>query len=299
MPINASPHYLKAEAEYLQTQGKEQKIKALKKMISLAPKHKSAENLLKQLRTRLAKLKYSTEKEARAKKGHKEGIKKEDMQATIIGFTNTGKSFLLKKLTNAKPKSSKLKFETKKPLVGMMPFGGTQIQLIENPAIDSENYDTGITNSADTLLILITEIEQIKEIGRELENATKKRIILFNNINKKDKRKIEATLKSKKYNFVILDYFSKEELEELKSKLFITFKKIRIYTKEPHKEPDWEKPIVLEEGATIKRAAEKLLKKGIKLKSAKVTGPSSKFPNQEVGQEHVLKDKDVVEFKTA
>ena len=55
MPINAHPDYIAAEQEYLQAETKEQKIKCLKKMIALAPKHKGAENLNSQLKKRLAK----------------------------------------------------------------------------------------------------------------------------------------------------------------------------------------------------------------------------------------------------
>ena len=65
MPINAHPEYLAAEREYLAAQTTEQKIVKLKKMIAVAPKHKGAENLLKQLKTRLKKLKYSKEKESK------------------------------------------------------------------------------------------------------------------------------------------------------------------------------------------------------------------------------------------
>jgi hypothetical protein len=39
MPINASPHFEKAQVEYEQAKTTEQKIKFLKKMITLAPKH--------------------------------------------------------------------------------------------------------------------------------------------------------------------------------------------------------------------------------------------------------------------
>ena len=92
MPINAHPEYLAAENEYLAAQTTEQKILKLKKMIAVAPKHKGAENLLKQLKTRLKKLKYSKEKETKQSKHKGEGIKKEDMQAIIIGLTNSGKS---------------------------------------------------------------------------------------------------------------------------------------------------------------------------------------------------------------
>jgi ribosome-interacting GTPase 1 len=34
-----------------------------------------------------------------------------------------------------------------------------------------------------------------------------------------------------------------------------------------------------------------------KFKFATITGPSSKFPNQMVGLDHILKDEDIVELK--
>ena len=55
MPINAHPEYLAAEKEYHSAYTLEEKIEKLKKMIALAPKHKGAENLRKQLKTRLKK----------------------------------------------------------------------------------------------------------------------------------------------------------------------------------------------------------------------------------------------------
>lgn len=39
MPINASPYFERAQAEYEAAQKIEQKIKCLKKMMGLAPKH--------------------------------------------------------------------------------------------------------------------------------------------------------------------------------------------------------------------------------------------------------------------
>ena len=55
MPVNASPEYGHAEKEYHLAKTTEEKIEKLKKMLSVAPKHKSSENLIKQLRTRLKK----------------------------------------------------------------------------------------------------------------------------------------------------------------------------------------------------------------------------------------------------
>lgn len=298
MPINASPYFERAQAEYEQAPTTEQKIRCLKKMITLAPKHKGSENLLKQLRTRLKKLKYTKEKEDKSGKRTSVGIKKDDMQMVIIGKANSGKSTLITILTNAKPEKSEIKFTTKQPEIGMMDYASTQIQIIENPAIESDYYDRGITNTADTILIIVDTLEQISEIEKTLEKSRGKRIIVFNNKNNLDRRKLSAILSSKKYNFVLLDLGIKESIEELKEKIFRSFDKIRVYTKEPGKEKS-QKPIILKPESTIRDVAEKILKGFSKnVKDTKIWGPSSKFPGQKVGFRHKLKDLDVVEFKT-
>ena len=294
MPINASPHFDRAQAEHESAVGTEAKIRTLKKMITLAPKHKGAENLLKQLKTRLKKLKYASEKESKKAGSTQRGIKKHDMQAVIVGKTNSGKSSLLSILTNAEPKISENKFTTISPIIGMMNHAGTQIQLIEVPAIESEYYNKGLVNTADTVLVLVNKIEEIEEILEKTKNSSGKKIIVFNNKNNLDKRKISETLKSKKYNFVILS----KNLEELKETLFQSFDKIRIYTKEPGKEKS-PKPIIMKPNSTLKDIAEKILHGFSKnVKETRIWGPSSKFPGQKIGLKHKLKDLDVVEFKT-
>ncbi len=301
MPINAHPDFLAAEGEYNGAETKEQKIRALKKMISLCPSHKGAENLRAQLKKRLAKLKYTKEKEIKKTRGGKEGIKKEDMQVVIIGKTNSGKSSLLRLLTNASPEISPIEFATKFPIIGMMPYAGTQIQLIENPAIDSEYYDKGISHTTDTILILVDKLEDIKELLELTKNYPGKKIIAFNKIdllNENEKRRLEANLKSKRYDFILISAKTSENIEELKEKVFQTFEKIRVFTKEPGKEKS-PRPIILNPRATLKNVAEKILKGFSKnIRQTKIWGPSSKFPGQIVGLNHELKDLDVVEFKT-
>ena len=302
MPINAHPDYIAAEKEYHLAQTPEQKIEKLKKMISLAPKHKGAENLRAQLRGRLKKFKEQAIKSKKIGKSTKTGIKKEDMQVVIIGMTNTGKSSLLSLLTNAKPEIASHNFTTKKPIPGMMEHHQTNIQLIEIPAIESEYYDKGLVNTADTVLILITDLKQIKNIEKELSHARGKKLLVFNKIdelNENEKTKLSATLSSKKYNFVLISAKNQEGIPELKDKIFQSFDKIRIYTKEPGKEKT-DKPIVFEPDAIVKDVAEKILKGfSNKIKETKIWGPSSKFPGQKVGLQHELKDLDVVEFKTS
>ncbi len=302
MPINASPHFEKAQAEYEQAQTTEQKIRYLKKMITLAPKHKGAENLRAQLKRRLSKLKYTKEKESKKAGSTKKGIRKEEMQAVIVGESSSGKSWLLKKITNANPKLKENLFEeftTKKLELGIMKFCGANVQIIENPAIDSNYYDKGLTNTTDTIIITVTSYEQIERILKKLPD--KKKIIVYNNFVDKlpeQKRKIKARLETEKYDYVMIEPETLEGIEKLKEKIFKSFNKMRVYTKEPGKEKS-EKPIILPPDSTIKDVAEKILHGfSDKIKQTKIWGPSSKFPGQKVGLKHKLKDLDVVEFKT-
>jgi ribosome-interacting GTPase 1 len=301
MPINAHPEFTAAEGEYLKARTAEEKIEKLKKMISYAPAHKGGENLRAQLKTRLKKLLEQKDKSKKSGKSSKVGIKKENMQAVIIGKTNSGKSSLLNSLTNARSEISYATFSTTLPKIGMMHHDSASIQIIENPAVESEYYDRGLTHTTDTLLILINSLEDIKEIEGFIGDSDKKRIIIFNKsdlLNENEKRRIRSTLQSKKYNFVIVSSLAGEGLEELKEKLFESFERLRIYTKEPGKEKS-KRPIILEPGATAMDVAEKILKGfSQKVKETKIWGPSSKFSGQIVGLNHKLKDLDVIEFKT-
>lgn len=299
MPVNVTPEYAKAEKAHLEAKTIEEKIETLQKLISEAPKHKGGENLRAQLRTRYKKLLEKQDKTKKSKRGGKTGIKKEDMQAVIIGKTNSGKSSLLNALTNNSPEIAEYEFTTKTPQIGMMKHSGVQIQVIENPAINSEYFDKGIINTADTILILINSLNDIQDIEPFLSKSIGKRIIIYNSKAKENLRKIEETLKSKKINFIFFNPKENQNKEEIKEKIFKSFDKIRIYTKEPGKEPKKERPLILEPDSTVKEVAEKILHGfSDKVKETKIWGPSSKFGGQIVGLNHKLKDLDVVEFKT-
>ena len=303
---NQSPQYQKAEAMFLLSKSNEEKLRWLEEMIRQCPKHKSSEKMLANLKTRYVKLKEKIETlKKSSKRAGKSGIKKEEMQAVIIGFTNSGKSSLLSALTNAAPIVSPHDFTTKQPIVGMMPFSGIQIQIVEVPAIESEYYDKGIVNSADSIILLVNSLDEIDKINNETSFLQQKKIIAFNNKNNLDERKVEATLKSKRLDYVLINLKMGLDEEEnynmglLKEKIFQSFNKIRVYTKNPAQKAHSDKPLILNKGSTVKDVAEKILHGFSKhVKETFVTGPSSKFPHQKVGITHALKDMDIVEFKT-
>ena len=295
---NQSPFFQRAEQEYLVAETKEQKLIALKKMISLAPAHKGAENLRKQLRRRLAKLKYTNEKQAKAGKSKKQGIKKSEMQCILVGIPNTGKSSIFNLLTNQKTKTTPTPFTTYNPKLGTIDFEDLKIQLIDIPPFP--NQDTGMINSTDTLLITIDNLNQIETTIKHLEKSNAKKIFIFNKVdllNEQEKRKINATLKSKKLNFILFSTVNPQNLEELKKIILRSFPIIRVYTKEPRK-PATKTPMILKQNSTVEDVAEKILKgMSKKIKKTRIWGPSSKFAGQPVGLEHVLKDKDTIELQ--
>jgi len=301
MPTNTTYEYLAAEQKFLLAQTDEEKLLALEEMLRTMPKHKGAENLRANLRARYKKLKEKLE--VRKKKtGKKFSIKKGEMQVTLVGLTNSGKSSILKALTNANPEIASYGFTTKEPQVGILNYENCQIQIVDLPPIGSENFDTGIINTSDTALIVVEKIHEIPEVEKVLTKFRGKRIVVFNKIDLYDedtKRKINETLKSKKYNFVTISCKTGENLDELKEKIFKSFDKIRVYTKSPdEKNPDNE-PIIMPPDSTIEDVAKIIFKGKIDIiKKIRIWGPSSKFSGQEVGLKHQLKDKDIVEFLT-
>ncbi len=302
MPINAHPEYLNAEKKFHSSQTDEEKLKALEEMIKFVPKHKGAEALRKNIKTRYKKLKQELTIKKK-KSSSKKGIKKAKMQAVLVGLTNSGKSSILKSLTNAEPKIASYGFTTTEPEIGTLSHKGYYIQLIELPPISSETFDRGIANNTDTLLIVVEKIHEIEEIFKSINKSEIKKIIIFNKIDLHDentKRKISETLKSKKYNFVLTSTITNEGIEELKNKITDSFEVIRVYTRHPgKKEKNQDLPVILSPKSTLEDVAEKILHGySKKVKFAKITGPSCKFPKQQVGLKHIVKDKDIVEFVT-
>jgi len=298
---NQSPQYKKVESEYLQAQTDEDRIYWLQEMIKECPKHKSSEKMLAQLKTRLKKLKEKIEKAKKSKKSGKPGIKKHDMQVALIGLANSGKSSILNQLTNANSKVSEIRFTTKYPIQGIMDYEGVQIQIIDLPGIESEYFDSGIANTADILLIIVDKLGDIEKVMQKISLTHGKKIISFNKsdkLNENEKRKISETLKSRKLNFIIISSETKEGLSELKERIFKSFDIARIYLKEPGKNPS-NKPLIVRPNTPILGVANKISHELAKtIKEVRIWGPSSKFPNQKVGLNHLVKDKDIVEFKT-
>ncbi|WP_122090001.1 OBG GTPase family GTP-binding protein [Halalkalicoccus subterraneus] len=95
-------------------------------------------------------------------------------------------------------------------------------------------------------------------------------------------------------------FISAEEergLDGLKERIWQTLGLMRIYMDKPGRGVDYEEPLILEEGSDIEDAMEKLGGEfEERFRFARVSGPSAKHDEQQVGTDHELADEDVVKF---
>ena len=123
--------------------------------------------------------------------------------------------------------------------------------------------------------------------------------VALNKIDTVDKRKMESVKKEieTRTGMRVTPISAKMagNIEDLKGTVFAGLELIRIYLKPRDGEPDFDKPLVLNKGATVIDVVRKINTKLVKsIKYALISGPSSKFSNQRVGREHKVLDKDVV-----
>lgn len=282
MPTNVHPEYQKAEKEYLLAETLPEKIKALQNMLSKLNRHKGTENLEREIKQRIAKYKTLLEKEKLARKGKGGGlnIKKEGAaQVVLVGKTNSGKSFLLSKITNATPLIAEYEFTTKVPEVGTMLVNEVPIQVVEVPAI-IENFlekekgpmFLGIIRGSDLIVILADEKKDEKFVEEELK---------------------KAGIKGKK---IVVK--KKEDYFHIKNKIWQSLDLIFVFTKTPGKEKDYP-PIALKKGASVRELALNVHKDFVKkFNFAKVWGKSAKHAGMKCGLKHILQSGDVVELHT-
>ncbi len=296
MPANVTPQFKKAQAEFLAAKTLEEKIEKLKNMISLAPKHKGSENLLANLKTRLAKLKQELQRQKKVKKHKTAGIKKEgDAQITLLGYTNSGKFLLLSKLTNVTPLISKFFYTTKKPEQGMFNIRAL-IQVLDLPSLkdnEDDNEALSYANNSDLILIVVCSVDEIKKILKKLKN--KNILIVINKINILDSSNINK-IKKEFSGAIEISALKSKGLDLLKQKIFSSLNIILVYTKQPGHEPE-KKPIVLKKGSCVEDFAIKIHKDFVKdFKFAKIwRQKQDKFQFQRVGLKYALKDEDIVE----
>ncbi|MBI4158701.1 TGS domain-containing protein [Candidatus Woesearchaeota archaeon] len=283
MTVNPGIEYQLAEDDFRAASTPAEKLQALQKMWATVPRHKSSEGLQQQIKQKIAKYKELTKKEKSSKKGSRASLslKKEGSATiTLIGAPNSGKSTLLKQLTNANPLIADYPFTTLKPEIGILNYKGIRLQIVEIPAI-VENFEK--TEKGPTYLSILRMSEMI--------------VLLIEK--KDDLRLLKGELEKNDIHNKTLIIKKGDNAEKIKDKIWDSLGLIKVFTKQPGKKADYP-PIALKKGATVRDLAEYIHKDFIrKFKYAKVWGNSAKFKAQTFGLDHGLEDNDVVEFHTA
>jgi ribosome-interacting GTPase 1 len=328
MPTNLPPEAQEAERIYRAATTPDEKISALEEFIRLIPKHKGTDHLRADLRRKLSKLKASAE-QARKKLGKRESaffIDREGSgQVALVGMTNVGRSALVTALTNASPEVSESPYCTWTPTPGMMLVGGVQIQLIDTPPLNRDFVEPELMNllrRVDLLLVVvdlqthpIQQLEEAVDILQEhrivpcrlRDQCEDERRIIFKPtlvvVNKNDDEETDEVfeifceLLEDDWPMLPVSATTGRNLDRLKKAVFDRLDLIRVYSKPPGQEPNYDAPFVMKSGGTVGEFARKVHQDFYhNLKSARVWG-SGVFDGQMVGREHVLNDEDVVELR--
>ncbi len=317
MPANLTPQYLEAEKRFRNAKTTEEKIVYLQEMLALIPKHKGTEKLQAEIKSRLSKLRKEQNQKSQTRRAVWYHIEKQGAgQVAVFGAANAGKSSIVKILTNASTEVAPYPFTTTTPIAGMMIYEDIQIQLIDCPPLteDSPPWYFHILRSADANVLVIdavadnlvesTEIciRRLKETNiissPDSQLPAKPMIVVANKTDEPNALLGIEIIKEMISDFPIIPVSTKtyEGLEDLKTKIFKSLDIIRVYTKPPGKPPDLTEPVIIKRGSTVLDAGKTLHKDFAKnLKFARLWD-GDKYHGQRVERNHILKDKDIVEF---
>jgi small GTP-binding protein len=317
MPANLTPQYLDAEKRYRSAKTNEEKMSCLMDMLATIPKHKGTEKLQADIKTRISKLKRTSSKKSGTKKTIWYHIDKQGAgQVVVFGAPNSGKSALVKALTNAPTEVASYPFTTLQPIAGMLEFEDIQIQLIDTPPIteDSEPWVFHIIRSGDLAVWLIdladdAVLEAVDKIQNHLLTARlsvrptnemqyKKTMVVGTKYDEPGAETRLALVKEflKDFEVLPISVANFTNLERLKQMIFQSLDIIRVYTKKPGRPVEMIDPVILKSGSTVLEAAYYLHKDFAKTLNYARLWDANNYKGQRVERHHVLKDRDIIEF---
>ncbi|MGH8177533.1 MAG: GTPase [Steroidobacter sp.] len=181
MPANLSPEYKAAQAALRQARDPNERLRWLREMLRVIPKHKGTDHLQADIKRRIHEL---VEELDRPKKGGARGgpalvVRPEGAaQIALLGPPNAGKSTLHARLTGSNAHAAAYPFTTQFPEPGMMPHQDVHFQLVDLPAVSPEHPTPWLASAlqtADACLLVVDlsdpdcvgEIETAHEMMRE------------------------------------------------------------------------------------------------------------------------------------
>ncbi len=324
MPANLPAQYLAAEQQFREARTPEDKLSALRLMLSVIPKHKGTEKLQADIKRRISRLQDESRK-AR-KKGRRPPawiVEPEGAgQVAVTGLPNSGKSRLVSELTGASPAVADYPFTTQLPQPAMAPFEDIQVQLVDCPPLypgGTDHWYSDILRHADAWMSVLDlgdadPVESLRECERELlriltpkseqpagpfEWDVKSTLFVGSKLDSKGAAEKVASLERALPEGTRLHAVSAETgvgLEELPRALFYLLNVVRVYSKAPGKKADLGQPYVVPAGSTVTDVAAVVHRDIAEaLRFAKIWG-SGKYDGQAVQKDFVLSDGDIIEL---
>ncbi|PYR90628.1 MAG: GTP-binding protein HSR1, partial [Acidobacteria bacterium] len=159
MPANLTPQYIEAEKRFKHAGSVEEKIAALEEMMATIPKHKGTEKLQADLKKKMSALRKETEHQKKSGRRDSFLVEREGArQLAMVGAPNSGKSCLLRALTNACPEVAEYPYTTRIPIPGMLVYENVRLQLVDLPPISreyTEPWVPQIIRNADAVLWIV------------------------------------------------------------------------------------------------------------------------------------------------
>lgn len=329
MPANLTPEYEKAELRYRQAATDQDRVTALEEMLASIPKHKGTEKMQADLKRRLSQLRKSEQKGSHSKGPDPFYIPKSGAgQVVIVGAPNTGKSSLLAATTHADVKVADFPFTTTVPVPGMWQKEDVQIELVDTPPLIPDHVPVGLMGTirgGDLIGLMVeagdaaldqaeTVLKVLQQRGLTLssvpcnqlpggDGTLRAGLIIVNKVDSASPEAVDAlrTLYSSRPNAAGLDVLaistrSGVGLDALFARFWELLARIRVFTKEPGRPPDFHKPFVLPVNATVADLALRIHRDlPGRMKFARLWG-HSRFEGQQVHKTEILRDRDVVEI---
>ncbi len=325
MPANLTPAYKEAESKFRAAVTREEKIACLEEMLRVIPKHKGTDKLQADLRSRLSRLKREPKKKGPARRDSHRIPREGAGQVVLVGPPNAGKSSLVATLTNAHPEVASYPLTTREATPGMMPHEDVAFQLVDLPPLCEEHVEPWVydlVRGGDLAWLVLSIEHPLAGLDLVMELLAQKAIVPYpTGRDKPDESRPGWMRKPALLVITGMDREGAHEdlaafhellevpwrtipvstvlgtgLEELGKNTFHALDIMRIYTKEPRKDADMERPFTLARGSTVGDLARHIHKDiADGLKFARVWGPSA-FDGQSVHAAHVLEEGDVVEI---
>jgi len=327
MPANLTPAYRDAEKSYREAKSPEEKLAALRRMLTTIPKHKGTDKLQGDIKRRISRLNDHIQTQSK-KKGFSVKVEREGIgQVVVVGPPNAGKSQLAATLSGVELGVAPYPYSTQMPVPAMMPYEDVHVQLVDLPPVSSthtESWLPNIVRTADTALLVVDlaspdlldetedclstlEEKKIRLVGRDpdqdpwvsvVEKETRLVGTKLDLLDAAETWKIVQDLYGERFEMMAVSGETREGIEELRLEIFGMLRVVRVYSKPPHREPDRTKPFVLPQGSTLMDFA-RVVHHDFEnnLKFARVWG-HGKFDGQRATKDYALFDGDVIELHT-